>query len=543
MRLSLLFLCVLSLTLSACGGGGGNNGEDAFFANFPGRFIGPAVAGLEYETATKAGRTGPQGQFDFEPGETITFRLGNTELGSAPAAERMSPVDLIENVKVPRTTDELVRAVYSEYRSREAQLFNLILFLQTLDADGDLANGIQIPDEVITLMAGVQIDFDLNTEDFAEHAPFRRLLFDGSQVGLWDGIKPPIRHVGKAIDAFHGYAGIQHQFEYRARMQGDQDADGTPEYEHHYLFTGEFALELLVDNDADGNADTSATQLYNPLGHLDANQYDAGNNGTIDEEEAIEYDASGDIERAMGYSNGVLRATHTFTKDELGYTRMRDDDDNADGVIDYRTTYYRDALGRIERTEEDYDVDGSPDQIRTNTYDANGHLRTRSFDNDADGNPESTATYVHDPRGRQLLYQHDAGADGSVDQEIVTEYDDIARTRRITIDNDGDGTPDVFRFTQYDAAGRRTLEMTDRDADGTTDTSTRFVYFPDRIERELDSDGDGNPDEYRTQFLNPAGNVESDYVDNDADGTPDRGEELLWERASAFQALQGLGQS
>jgi hypothetical protein len=51
------------------------------------------VVGLEFATASGGGHTLEGGRFTAHAGEPVTFRIGRLELGSAPAACRMSSVD------------------------------------------------------------------------------------------------------------------------------------------------------------------------------------------------------------------------------------------------------------------------------------------------------------------------------------------------------------------------------------------------------------------------------------------------------------------
>ncbi len=541
MRLFLLLSCIVSLSLSLAACGGGGNG-DPDFANFPGRFVGPAIAGLEYETETGSGVTGPQGQFDFETGETITFRIGDTELGTAPAKALMSPLDLVEDATPPRTNDELYRAVHYELRSPEAKLFNLIVFLQTLDADGDLANGIQVPVEVRALLAGIQIDFDLDVREFNQHVPFRRLIREGLLQGLWGGVGRPIRNLGRAIDAFYGYAGIQHQFEYERSSAWDEDGDGTPEGVQTIITITDEQIEAHFDEDADGVADALYRLVFTPTGNLNKSQFDEGNDGTIDREEVVEYDEHGDPERAYHYEGNVLEGAYYVTTDEFGLAEIEDEDDDGDGTIDYRYTRYRDADGRVYRIERDDGANGTVDRITTKAYDAKGHERLSEEDTDADGAPNRRFTYETDAMGRRTLYERDDGADGDIDYRVRTTYDDVNRTEFQQTDSDGDGVYDKVHLMQHDAQGRPIRRDRDDDADGTLDSRTTWTYTSGRIVQTTDHGLDGTIDYMRTILLNAAGNATSSETDEDNDGTTDYAESRQWAPGSAWHALQLGGQ-
>ena len=73
-----------------------------FFHPMRGQFIDAPVQGLSYQGPTQQGVTGfdelgdvlEQGGFSFFPGENILFSIGSVELGVAPAAKKVSPLDL-----------------------------------------------------------------------------------------------------------------------------------------------------------------------------------------------------------------------------------------------------------------------------------------------------------------------------------------------------------------------------------------------------------------------------------------------------------------
>lgn len=142
---------VSSLSLVGCGGGGGSSSSDggsssssnsnsssssfssnqsqASEANLQqGQFVDSAVAGLWYETETQQGFTDANGFFNFLAGETVSFYLGQTLLGSVDAKSLVTPLDMVDDDDHPD------------------KLQNMLRILQTLDADADTSNGIEIND-------------------------------------------------------------------------------------------------------------------------------------------------------------------------------------------------------------------------------------------------------------------------------------------------------------------------------------------------------------------------------------------------------------
>ncbi len=116
-----------------------------------GVFLDSAVEGLEYECGDQFGITDKYGGFWYEPGKTVTFRIGDILLGHALANPEMTPLDLVtgaDTYKNPTVT-------------------NMVRFLQTLDDDLDPNNGIQIPEGA---GYGENIDFNSAPEDFEAEA-------------------------------------------------------------------------------------------------------------------------------------------------------------------------------------------------------------------------------------------------------------------------------------------------------------------------------------------------------------------------------------
>lgn len=149
----------LSLALMAvlvgCGGGGGggkpagnppNGGGAGGGATLTGRFIGAPVAGLKYTVepsqlpceATAAGCvTDENGTFEYKAGDLVTFMLGEQTLGTVQGQGVVTPQTVAEAIVAdnPGANVETVRN-------------NLLVFLQSLDDDGNPENGINIAPEV-----------------------------------------------------------------------------------------------------------------------------------------------------------------------------------------------------------------------------------------------------------------------------------------------------------------------------------------------------------------------------------------------------------
>lgn len=135
---SVLALCVTSCSKDDSGGSQGTFND------------GP-VENLDFEVNGTTGKTGPDGSFPYgSASDQITFSIGDIVLGSATVKSFMTPIDL-----VPGAVDE-----------NDDTVTNIARFLQTLDADGDLSNGIQIPDGAAEAAAGLSVNFAQTPEAF-----------------------------------------------------------------------------------------------------------------------------------------------------------------------------------------------------------------------------------------------------------------------------------------------------------------------------------------------------------------------------------------
>jgi len=112
----------LVLALSACGGGGSGSGTPpATGVTASGVFLDAEVEGLTYQSGSSAPRTtDANGTFTYTVGQPLTFSIGGVQLGTlTDGAARCTPDDFV----VP---------------------LNIARFLQTLDADGNPDNGIDL---------------------------------------------------------------------------------------------------------------------------------------------------------------------------------------------------------------------------------------------------------------------------------------------------------------------------------------------------------------------------------------------------------------
>lgn len=192
-----------------------------------GVFVDSPVAGLTFRTDSNEGVTDQQGTFRYQAGERVTFSLGGIDLGSAPGEPLLSPVNLVEG---------------AEDSSHPAAV-SISRLLQSLDADGNLNNGIQLTEalhDAIEDFLKSNPGFDLMWEDHAafetaarqllDHLDDENVLGEGapqlrSRLQAWLHLQDSLdRADGREIDFskrpvifVHGGAGSASQFESQAQ--------------------------------------------------------------------------------------------------------------------------------------------------------------------------------------------------------------------------------------------------------------------------------------------------------------------------------------
>ena len=164
MKFTLFTALTLSVAISACGGGSNSSTPSAQIteipvvstpetpvvaepATFTGMFVDSAVEGLSYSTASGNGTTNNKGEFIYQIDEKIIFSLGGITFPEIDAKSIVTPLDLFSTMDI----------------NHEA-VVNTLRLLQSIDADGNAENGIQISAVIRTLAAA--IDLDLTDIDF-----------------------------------------------------------------------------------------------------------------------------------------------------------------------------------------------------------------------------------------------------------------------------------------------------------------------------------------------------------------------------------------
>ncbi|MCX7982043.1 MAG: carboxylesterase family protein [Syntrophales bacterium] len=155
-RRRLFFIVVLLFFIWSCGGGTSGTGP------LRGVFVDAPVAGLDYVTSSGiSGKTDANGMFYYDPGDMVTFKIGNLNLGTARGSSRLTPVDIVAGGTI-----------------NDRRVQNMMVLLQTLDEDGDLNNGIKISTAAAAVISSnaSKINFDQATSAFAADTNITALL-------------------------------------------------------------------------------------------------------------------------------------------------------------------------------------------------------------------------------------------------------------------------------------------------------------------------------------------------------------------------------
>lgn len=152
-----LALAATSL-VCACGGGGSGSGDNPPVTQPPERlsgvFVDARVAGLQVRAAGQQQLTNALGQFDYDAGESVQFSIGDIQLGSAPSAAVITPVEL-----VPGATGE-------DLFADPPAVLNIIRLMLTLDADADPDTGFTLTRQTRTAGLGRSLDFAQSLDAF-----------------------------------------------------------------------------------------------------------------------------------------------------------------------------------------------------------------------------------------------------------------------------------------------------------------------------------------------------------------------------------------
>lgn len=474
-RYALVFIAIV--ILSACDGG-----DDGVYQGY---FTDSAVSGLQYSTASQSGITDELGTFNFKSGETITFYLGGTVIGEpVKAKSELSPADLVPEFSLVTTSSQLHK-ILSNVRSPKNIAFrkftNILVFLQSLDADANPENGISISENIPTLLEDVQIDFNQFVSLFRADPLLRRTMHKASSMGYLS--TAAIRYHNRALDHFYAAQGIAHNL---ARP-----------------------INRTIDDKLDGVPDSIVTWTYDSAGNPASMSLDANANGVSDMLHTWTYDA-------RGYPTGYSLESHDTDPFFVGF------------YLNGIWTWTYDANGNRISTSEDINFDDIPDSLTTMVYGANGDLISVNTDADANGTPDAISSMTYDAKGNRISSSSDANADGIPDSLTTKTYDAKGNMTSINTDFDADDSVDAKSIWRYDVDGNHVEYSSDTNADGTPEYTVRWTYHDNGQLNTSHRNFYANGVLYSAEVVNfdTNGHLTSLKEDNNGDGLVDR--IVLW---------------
>ncbi len=209
----------------------------------------------------------------------------------------------------------------------------------------------------------------------------------------------------------------------------DENGDGRADRVTFYEFNdaGKVTREL-VDTTADGSPNEAVFYQYDASGRLLRRYVDENGNGIIDAGDVTEYNSRGNVTAQYSeyYNLGLVENASSFNHyyDENGnHTRMETDRDT-NGTIDEIEEWNYDASGiLLSRKVEVLDAN-PPGSVETWLYDSRGNVTRREYDDDGNGVPEQRTTYDYDAHGNLLReasgYSFDG--DGVMEETESREY-------------------------------------------------------------------------------------------------------------------------
>jgi para-nitrobenzyl esterase len=182
-RTGLMVLLLLGfLSFMGCSGSSDGPVPTGVFTDGP-------VSGLNYRTTHINDVTDGEGKFKYDHGATVTFSIGDLVLGSATGAAQLTPLSITAGAAAP--SDPAVN--------------NKLILLQTLDADGDLNNGIQITAAIRAIVSANAASITFNQETTTFRASLANLMTALNQANVFTDTDPRARTVRTAAAALEHF--------------------------------------------------------------------------------------------------------------------------------------------------------------------------------------------------------------------------------------------------------------------------------------------------------------------------------------------------
>ena len=131
-----------------------------------GIFYDASFQGIEYQTESYSDITDANGEFNYYPGETVTFSIGGLVLGSGRAAPRLTVLDIT------------IEAGGDLKKIRNPKVTNVARFIHGFAREGNIERGVFITDAVRSKVKPYrnQINFDVTEAEFSAEPAVKSLF-------------------------------------------------------------------------------------------------------------------------------------------------------------------------------------------------------------------------------------------------------------------------------------------------------------------------------------------------------------------------------
>ena len=421
------------------------------------------IEGLNYSTPTHSGVTESGGRFYYREGETVTFSLGGTTIGSAPGNALVTLFALFDEADFNPDWYDIRAKVSGSTLSNFNGLVNAVTLLQNLDDDADVSNGIRINERVQAAAEAIEIDLmNIVDSSFRIDRSFRSLLL-------------------AAIE----HEAIPNTWQYKKRWFAMADLYLVADID----WPSQISTRYVNENTPD--IETLTVSLYDEWGNSTGSNIIKNDTSTgteidtgISQVYVYQYDQYGNrlSSNIVQVADGALVRGTTYAYDRFGAQIYQGQDGDGDGVAESYWNYTFDDYGQATLNER-FNVDGDV-VYRLQTFSTDGETSVtyrRETDSDGDG-PNvpaiSVTEYEHDT-GRQLFYGQDSNGDGEYETANRYSYESLGHggyRRTQASDTDNDGVANSITIVEYNLNGDVLLSESDYDADGNAERISSNTY-------------------------------------------------------------------
>lgn len=495
------FLTVLTATiLSACDSGGSNGtpnqgtkdtGEVDSVTIEPtqpdpvesepeviltGQFIDSPVQGLYYETPSQSGLTNENGEFNYIEGETISFHIGGTKLGSAAAGDQLTPFNL-SGIQPFTAENKILKSLSSNKVNGFDRAVNIANLLQNLDADGNPDNGIDL-NNAHKQLAGETIDISEKAVVFTKALASSDLL-KNLDISTHRSLSEVLSHLYDNLNLSIESSQVS---SFESSSGHDNSGNVSYEYNEDGIVTSQ-----NIDTDNDGISDAVTSFEYDQNGNLTRKEnsqtkqvelmYYNGQNQLVGRSisspktgnsvtEVLSYSDNQLSRLEVSHENKTQISSYSYDANNKLSAVLIDNDDNGENDQKFEYKYVN---GQISSFVEDKDNDGQTDLGINYGYDENGNRTTHKIDTNQDGQVDLINTFTYDTNNHLVRYEQDKNLDGIADYIEDYIHDVQGNRTRYRKDNDANGTWDFIAHYTYDDNGRRTQMVEDSDGNGLAD--------------------------------------------------------------------------